>query len=46
MVGRALHPFTPRDAPLWYVLAAIAAFFAICYVFLRHLEKHRLFLRL
>jgi hypothetical protein len=46
MVGRALHPFTPRDAPLWYVLAATAVFFTICYAFLRHLEKHGLFLRL
>ena len=25
---------------------AIAVFYAVCYVFLRHLEKHRLFLRL
>jgi predicted acyltransferase len=46
MVGNTLRPFTPRDAPLWYALAAFGVFVAICYVFLRHLEKHRLFLRL
>ena len=46
MVGDFLHPFTPRDAPLWYALAAIGVFFSICYLFVRHLEKHRLFLRL
>jgi predicted acyltransferase len=46
MVGRALHGYTPKDAPLWYALAAVGVFFALCYLFLRHLEKHRLFLRL
>lgn len=46
MVGHTLHGYTPRDAPLWYALAAFGVFFALCYVFLRHLEKHRLFLRL
>jgi predicted acyltransferase len=46
MVGHTLHGYTPRDAPLWYALAAFGVYFALCYVFLRHLEKHRLFLRL
>ncbi len=46
LVDNAVKPFAPKDAPLWYVLAAFAAFFAICYVFLRYLEKNRLYLRL
>lgn len=46
VVSGAVKPYVPRDAPLWYVLAAFALFFTICYVFLRHLEKHRLYLRL
>ncbi len=46
MVGRTLHPYTPRDIPLWYALSAIALFFGLCYLFLRHLERHRLYLRL
>jgi len=46
LVGAAMHPYTPRDAPLWYVLASIAMFFTICWLFVRHLEKHKLFLRL
>ena len=46
LVEHTLHPYTPRDAPLWYALASFGVFFAICYLFLRHLEKHRLFLRL
>jgi hypothetical protein len=46
MVARAVKPFVPNDAPLWYVLAAFALFFAICYVFVRYLEKNGLFLRL
>jgi predicted acyltransferase len=46
MIDNALSPYTPRDAPLWYGLAALALFLALCYIFLRYLEKQRLFLRL
>ncbi len=46
MVSRAVKPFAPKDAPFWYVAAAFALFLGICYLFVRHLEKHRLFLRL
>lgn len=46
LVGNVLGPFAPKDAPLWYALAAFGLFFLICYLFLRHLEKKRLFLRL
>jgi hypothetical protein len=46
MVDEAIKPFVPKDAPVWYVLAALAVFLGICYLFLRYLEKHKLFLRL
>src|SRR5262249_52585013 len=46
MVGDTLSPYAPRDAPLWYVLAIVALYLSICYLFLRHLEKHKLFLKL
>jgi hypothetical protein len=46
LVDNAIKPYAPKDAPLWYVLAAFGLFLAICYLFVRHLEKHKLFLRL
>ncbi len=46
LVERAIKPYTPRDAPGWYVAAAFAVFFGVCYLFLSHLEKNRLYLRL
>jgi hypothetical protein len=41
-----MKPYAPKDAPLWFVLAAFALFLAFCYLFVRHLEKNRIFLRL
>jgi predicted acyltransferase len=46
LVDEAIKPYAPNDAPLWYVAAAFGLFLGICYLFLRYLEKHRLFLRL
>jgi predicted acyltransferase len=46
LVDDAIKPYAPQDAPLWFVLIAFALFFAICYLFVRHLEKNQLFLRL
>jgi predicted acyltransferase len=46
LVDGAIKPWTPRDAPLWYVLLMFAVFFAICYAFVRFLERQRLYLRL
>lgn len=46
LVAEAVKPFVPKDAPLWYVFTGYAVFFAICYAFLRSLEKQRLFLRI
>jgi predicted acyltransferase len=46
LVDDAIKPYTPRDAPLWFVAAAFGLFLGICYVFVRHLEKNRIFLRM
>jgi hypothetical protein len=46
LVGDAIKPYAPRDAPLWFVVAAFGLFLGVCYVFVRHLEKNRIFLRL
>lgn len=46
MVDDAIKPYAPKDAPLWYALACLGVFLAICYLFLRYLEKHKLYLRL
>lgn len=42
----AIHPFVPRDAPLWAVATAMVTFYAILWTFLRHLEKQKIFLRI
>jgi hypothetical protein len=46
MVNRAVKPFVPRDSPLWFVILGFGVSLAICYLFLRYLEKQRLFLKL
>lgn len=46
MINRAVKPFVPKDSPLWFVLLGFGVSLAICYVFLRYLEKQRLFLKL
>ena len=46
LVERAMRPYTPRGAPVWYALATFALFLAICYLFVRHLEKNKIFLRM
>lgn len=46
LVNEAVKPLFPNDSPMWYVWLGFATSLGICYLFLRHLEKHRLFLRL
>lgn len=46
LVNTAVMPFVPRDAPLWYVLLGCSVSLTICYVFVRHLEKNKLFLKM
>ena len=46
MVDRAVSRFVPRDAPGWYVAAAFVVFFGGTYLFVRHLEKRGVMLRI
>ncbi len=46
MLMDLLKPYIPRDAPLWYDLAAVALFVFLLWLCLRHLQKQKLFLRL
>lgn len=46
LVDDAIKPYAPKNAPLWFVLAAFALFLAVCYLFVRHLENNQIFLRL
>jgi hypothetical protein len=46
LVAEAIKPFTPKDSPLWFALAAFGLFLGITYLFIRYLERNRIFLRL
>ncbi len=46
LVNAAVKPFVPKDSPLWYVFTGFGVSLLICYLFLRYLEKQRLFLKL
>ena len=46
LVNEAVKPFVPRDGPLWYVLCGGAASLTLCYIFVRHLEKNGLHLKM
>lgn len=46
MVSDAVSPFVPRDAPLWWVVVTLGLYFGIVTLFLRYLDRHRLYLKL
>jgi predicted acyltransferase len=46
LVGEAVKPWAPADAPLAYALASFLLFFGITYLFVRFLEKSGIHLRL
>jgi predicted acyltransferase len=46
IVADAVKPYVPKDAPSWYVALGFSVYFAICYLFNRYLEEHKLFLKL
>lgn len=45
MVGSAVKPFFPEDSPAWYALAGLFLFFLITWIFVRHFEKQKIFVR-
>ena len=42
----AIDPFVPRDAPALYILCSLFVFFGVMWMFVRHLEKNNIYLRL
>jgi hypothetical protein len=46
MVAEAVKPFGPKDAPLWWVGLLFAVYFGVTYVFLRALDRQKIYLRL
>jgi hypothetical protein len=46
MVGSLVGPYLPKNAPLWYVLAAFAVYLAVVTVFLRYLDRNKIAFRL
>lgn len=45
LVATAIKPFAPSDSPWWYVALALALFFAITSLFVRHFDKNGIYLR-
>ena len=45
LIGSALDPWMPRDAPAWYVAAGLILFFGVTWLVVRHFEKQGVFLR-
>jgi predicted acyltransferase len=46
LVAGAIKPWTPRDAPGWFVFLALSLFMLLCWLFVRALEKNRIYLRM
>jgi hypothetical protein len=46
IVGEFLDPYAPCDAPWWYVAIVGVLAVGLCWMFVRHLERQRLFIRM
>lgn len=46
LVAEAIHPFGPRDSPLAWVLFLFAVYFGIVWLFLRGLDRQKIYLRM
>lgn len=42
----AFHEIVPKDSPLWWCLAGLVMFYVSTYIFIRFLEKQKVFIRL
>ncbi len=45
IIGGAVKNFIPQDAPAWYVITALCLDFFLIWLFVRTLEKNKIFLR-
>ena len=45
IIGGAVKNFIPQDAPAWYVITALCFDFFLIWLFVRTLEKNKIFLR-
>lgn len=45
-IEMAIHGIVPKDAPLWWCCIGLVMFYTMTYMFIRYLEKQRLFIRL
>ncbi|WP_152049393.1 heparan-alpha-glucosaminide N-acetyltransferase domain-containing protein [Tautonia marina] len=46
IVERTVYAFVPRDSPLWWTMVGLVIFFAITLVFVRFLDRQKIYLRL
>ncbi len=46
IIGNAVSAFAPHDSPLWWVGTTFAVYVGITYLFVRHLEKNGIYLRM
>jgi predicted acyltransferase len=45
IVGSAVKDFIPRDAPQWYTIGGFCVFFYLVWLFVRTMEKNKIYLR-
>jgi len=46
MVSSAVKAYLPADVPGWVLVIGFSIYFGVCYLFIRHLEKNNLYLKL
>ena len=46
IVDHSVRRFVPGDAPMWYVWCGFTVFFGITYLFIRHLDKSGVYIKM